>query len=711
VARIPAGETFTSDMTGIPVPANAPDDVIIRLEISDIYYHRGQTDQVHMHGLSTTHTVALIDTAYFGEIASIAPQSSTGEENILITGRAVERATDEPMPDVPLNLVITANGFERAYEVFTGEDGTFTYTFTPLNGEAGIYTVRAVHPDLTDRPVHGQFVINRVTVTPASVNLSLPKNYEKTINIKVTTGEGTEINNLRLVYDEADQPEGVYPQGVHLTIEDPLVYLSGQKTAWLPFTIWADNTVDETGSLVLKVKSDETDPGAWGTVGVNTHFTEAQPVLYFTPNHVETGVAIGETAIETVVLENRGLADLHDARISLVDQSGSSAPEWIYLNTAENLGTMAVGDPREASIAFSPTDSVSEGMYAFYLRVTGANYPTTDINLYVSVTQSGIGNMLFKISDIYTGTLDQYGEVVQGLAGARVKLQNELVLTEEYNQTTDSYGEAYFMDLPSGRYKARITAANHQEYIGRVWIKAGITVNEDVFLDYNLVTVEWELTEITIEDKYEIVLNATYETDVPAAVVVIEPASVILPKMQAGDVYNGEFTLTNYGLIRADEVEFTLPADDQNFTYEFLRGIPQTLEAKERITVPYRVTCLKSLDQEEEGDSSGGGCNRYLKCAVVDYGYVCANGQWTLAANYHCWTYSYGECSSSSGGGGGGGGGNWDIGGGEGGGGNVSKPAPAPKPIERSAMTTSAAWTARIPPATSDRRPDRGSTR
>jgi len=78
----------------------------------------------------------------------------------------------------------------------------------------------------------------------------------------------------------------------------------------------------------------------------------------------------------------------------------------------------------------------------------------------------------------------------------------------------------------------------HQEVIGRFWIKPGITVSEQVFLDYNLVTVEWSVTEITLEDRYEINLEATYETDVPAAVVIIDPLSVNLPEMAIGEVYS-----------------------------------------------------------------------------------------------------------------------------------------------------------------------------
>ncbi|MFZ0613876.1 MAG: RHS repeat-associated core domain-containing protein, partial [Desulfobacterales bacterium] len=631
-----------------------------------------------MTGLSTTLPVTLADTAYFGQIVSITPESAAGGQDITITGRAVERATDEPLADVPLNLVITLSGFERKYAVFTGADGGFAHVFTPLAGEAGVYKVRAVHPDLTDKPVMGQFVITRVGVTPTTINLNQPRNYPKTVGIEVTTGDGTAASNLHLEYTAVDQPTGSYPEGVHLNLGSPLSMLSPKKTATLDFTIFADNTAAATETLKLKVVSDE---GTWGTITIKAGFSDAKPVLYFAPDHIETGVARDDTVTESLMLENRGLAAMNGVSLSLIDPDGSPAPVWVALNSTGSLGDFPVGDKRQVSIAFSPTASVAEGIYHFKLRVTSTNHPARDINLYAAVTQSGIGGVLFKVSDIYTGTPDAGGGIVQGLAGARVRLQNEAVLSQEYNKTTDSLGEAFFEELPAGRYKARVTAADHQEVIGRVWVKPGVTAVEDIFLDYNLVTVEWSVTETTIQDKYDIVLTAVYETNVPAAVVAIEPTSIVLPKMRTGDVYNGEITLTNFGLIRAEALNFSLPENDQNFRFELLSGsLPQALEARERIVIPYRVTCLQSLDQEEGG--TGGGCSRYVRCMNVNYGFVCANGKWTNSSVRHCWTYSYGDCAHSTGFAPvASGGGTWNVGTGPGGG-SVSSPAPAPRPIE-----------------------------
>ncbi|HDH12596.1 MAG TPA: RHS repeat protein [Nitrospirae bacterium] len=660
VARIPAGGVFTSDITELPVPGSSPDNITVQVEISKIHYKLGRPEEVTINGLSTTRGVVLAETSYYGEILSITPASSNGDEDIIITGQATARSTGLPIANVPLDLVISLNSFDRAYTVDTDDNGAFTFTFSPMSGESGLYKVRATHPDILDRPVQGEFVINRITVSPATINLSIPLNYEKDIGIQARAGDSTFVSNLRLVYEAADQPDGTLPEGVHITTGDSIATLGSGETASLGFSIWADNNAAESGKIILKIKSDETGSDSWGTIIINTEFTEAYPVLYFSPDHIETGVALDDMITETITFQNKGLADLNNVSIEIVHQgNGTPAPEWILLNTTPYLGSIPVGEQREVSMTFAPTAAnTDEGMYSYYLRVTSSNHQTTDIGVYVSVTRSGIGNALFKISDIYTGTEDENGDIIQGLAGAKIRVQNEKVLTEEYTQTTDSLGETLFTDLATGIYKYRITANNHQETTGRLWIKPGITVNEKVLLDYNLVTVEWEVVETTIQDTYEIVLTATYETNVPAPVVVAEPPSITLPDMEAGDIYYGEFTLTNYGLVRADNLKFTVPESDQYYKYELLEGLPDSLGAKERITVPYRITSLMSLYQQEEGTGGGGTCG-YSNNITAAYEYECANGDSSSGRASHTITGSIsGTCvgsggsgSSSSGGG------------------------------------------------------------
>ena len=93
--------------------------------------------------------------------------------------------------------------------------------------------------------------------------------------------------------------------------------------------------------------------------------------------------------------------------------------------------------------------------------------------------------------------------------------------------------------------------------------------------------------------------------------------------MQPGDVFQGELTLTNYGLIRADNLKYFLPANDEYFKYEFMQGLPTSLAAKDRIVIPFRVVALKSLTATGTGTGGGGGC--YGTAVTTSYDYTCAN--------------------------------------------------------------------------------------
>jgi len=638
VARIAPGATFTSAPLALPVPASAPENVRVRLEI-DKYHHRlGRADHVAIAGRTARRAVRLIDTRYYGAVDSVTPAVSYGQADVVITGHAVDRETGQPLPSVPLELVITVNGFERTATVFTDGAGNFTHTFVPLAGESGLYRISVLHPDLTGRPEHGRFVIRRVAMRNDRFEVNIPRNYDQRIAVPVETSEGTTATNLRLVFDAADQPNGTLPAGITVTPEAP-ISLAGGETGELGFVLRADATALDSGRLYLRLISDESGAIPLGRVEVNYAFSEAVPVLRFEPNYVETGLAQGSSISETATLANRGLAVMENVQVALTNPDGSPAPGWIFLTTPAQLGDLAVGESRPVTLSMAPDAALADGIYEYRLRVTAANHNPVNINVFVAVTQSGEGGVLFKVSDIYTATLDANNQLIQGLAGARITVQNERVPTIRQTLATDANGETLFSNLPAGWYKFRATAPNHQEQLGRFRIKAGITISKPVFLNYNLVTVEWSVTEITLQDKYQITLNATYETQVPAAVVVVDPPSVVLPpNMAPGDVFYGEFTLTNRGLIRADNLQVTVPASDEYFRYELLGGLPDSLAAEEQIVVPYRVIALKAVTPGATSGTGGAACSAYMACADVGYDYECANGTIADGTGRHCWT-------------------------------------------------------------------------
>lgn len=678
VARIPAGSKYVSDVFLLNVPNASPNSIRVRLEVDKLRYHTGQDDELSIAGRGSERTVSLMETAYYGEVTDVSPISSFGDKEVVIKGRALDRGTQVPLSNTRLKLVLNQQGFERVFSVLTNVSGDFEYIFKPTITDAGLYKVSAVHPEITDRPEQKSFTINRITVGPTPFKLDLPKNYPFSIPFVAKSGAGTSATNLRLVLDPANQPTGQVPLGVSVQLPSP-VNITENQSLNLPVTFSANNDAQPSGSLIFSVTSDESAGQPVGLARVDYKLSEAKPYLVSTPSMVETGLSQGGNQLEKLLVKNSGLQDAVNLRFALVKNDGNPAPNWATIVNRPD-GTLAVGQSISVDLGFAPPASTPEGIYELRLNVVGDNVPAQSLNVYVNLTQSGRGGVLFKASDIYTATMDKNGKTIPGLAEATITLQNEDVPSISHELITDALGEALFENIPAGRYKFRARATNHQEVGGRLAIKPGMTATQSIFLNYNVINVEWSVREITIQDRYEITLNATFETDVPAAVVMVQPSSINLPKMAVGDVYYGELNITNYGLIRADGVKQRLPQSDPYFKYEFLVEVPKTLEAKQRVTIPYRVIALQSLETAAaSANASGGGCFSYSTSYTVECVFKCENGMESTCGSSASWfSVSNSSCPSTGGSSSVGGGGGWSAGGIGGYGGGSSTPIRMP---------------------------------
>lgn len=680
VIRIAGGAQFTSDPLTIAVPPAAPLSVYAQIEIDKVYYHLGQADSVELNGPTARVPVSLTEVSYGAIVANALPAVSNGDQNVTISGQALDRLAATPVANVPVKIGILLNGFERTAQVVTNGAGDFSYQFRPLPGEAGIYSVYATHPELNGRQIQKTFSINRVTIDPQTVRLRVPRSYPYDINLTARAVGGTTATNLRLEYVAADQaPAGSFLPGITIT-PSAAINLGPGETGGLSFKFLADNTANGTGSLRVRVASDESGTSGWTMVNVTYELVTATPVLGYSPTLLDTGVNPGGAVTETIRLSNIGLAAFSNVQLSLLQQNGantySPAPSWITLTVPAQQGGLALNETRDVGINIQPPASVALGDYLFVLRVESATAPPVNIPIHVAMTSGVKGNVIFKVLDLYTGepdpayappgTADHPTPTFSGVRGATVTLQNVATPSFTRTVTTNGYGEADFRDsheplpgygLPAGRYRYRITADRHDPVTGQVDIRPSVTSTESVPMNMQLVSIEFSVVPINLQDRYTIILSATFETHVPAPVVVVNPGYLNIPQMCAGDVYQGEFTITNYGLVRADNVRIPTLPSDQYFQFELLNAVPTSIAAGEVITIPYRLRCLSPLagncptapaagarpnaDGLQPVTNSGGGapCS-YSACISIPYEYVCANGlRFTGTASY-CAGYS-----------------------------------------------------------------------
>lgn len=658
----------------------------------------------------TTHAVTVmrnqapppVVTPYIGEIVSVSPSVSYGgplpADHIVIQGRAIASSgapTPELVPNALLALMLKVNGFERRINVTSNDAGAFSFTFKPQPTDTGTYQVGVRHPDQPAVSYGHQFTVDRVTVQHPIVTLraaycipGVTCDSPQMVPVRVTAGSGAS----GLVIGPAapaEQPDGSWPDGIEVTETAVPTLLPGQSvTVDVPFL--AQPTANNQGAIRLSVKD-----GARVRAHILIQYTvsDPEPALFMTPRAIRAAVAKGDQVIQTFTIENRGAAPASDVRIALRNQSGGlGAPAWMQLGSTGSIGTLGVGESRTLQLSTAPGPNVSDGEYNFRIRVSAVNASgDVDFPSSIAVRESGEGAIRFYVKDIYTDPEGVAGTIVPGLEGARIAIEHETLNGWDRAGITDVNGSLLITDLVPGRYTYRVTAGNHEGATGRITIRDGTEPQtadltfvpvEEVYLPYALVSFEWSVVETYIQDSYDVVLTAIYQTQVPAPVVLIQPASVNLPNMQTGEEFTGTFTITNYGLIRADNVVFTPPANDQYFDYEFLGTLPSQLEAGQRITMPFRVIAkdplpdlgaianagtFKLLDiVASPFAKAGGSCGSYAAGPRIDYGFQCINGDQQSGSASSRYSKMYGSsCGTRSPHhvGGGGAGGPWGAGG------------------------------------------------
>jgi len=608
-------------------------------------------------------------TPYIGQLDGVSPALSYGAQPITLTGRALGRDNGELITNAPLRILLTVKGFTRRIGIATDSTGAFSFEFIPQESDEGIYSIAIIHPDETSATEQGQFTINRVSFKPTAYNLIAARNFVSSLSVTATASEGSGVTGLRWIAIPINQPSGSLPSGITLDGGSGINIASGGRaTMTIDFT--ADGTAAETGEIIMTALSDDTGDLVRGTLRINYKLVDAAPSLYVTPTYVQTGVQQNSSVSAGVTLSNRGLVTANNVQAVLTDSQGGEPPSWVYLASSRHIGAVEVGATVPLQINANPDASVSDGDYQFRIVVTADNDNGGSVPVSIQVTQDGAGQVKFDVADIYTETQDEFGQTIPGVIGATIRLQNENVLSVQETLTTGADGTATSSELPPGTYVYRASAPNHSDRSGRVLIRPGITVAEHIFLEYNIVNITFSVTETTITDQYDLNLTATYNTQVPAPVVLLEPMSINLPAMQVGEEVTGELTLTNYGLINAEDVTFTPPESDEYYQYEFLSNVPSTLPAKTRITIPYRVTALKlhtqglnyfqarDIDPESViGEALGkmttqasGSCSSYAAPAKSQCYWTCANGDRTGSGSSSIFSHMSGSsCSGTDG--------------------------------------------------------------
>ncbi len=680
VARINPGETFTTDPITFTVPQTAPYKVIIEAVIENTYYHYGKSDQVTAPGMSQSMEATISETAYH---AVAAPEKTfyPYAQPVVITGQAIsntEIATgnSQPVtvPYMPVKLGISVKGFDRFFTVTTDGSGNFSYTFTPGSNEAGTYSVWAMHPDVSARSVQSTFTIAGLQIDPQIANWKMLKNGTADIPVKLTNTGDTQLTNLQFTTDTSS---GIIAN----VINSGDTALAAGETQNFTLHISAGSTASDTGYATLLVSAYNSQLAnsqpATARLDVNLTFVTAIPIISTSPSYIDTGMVRGDQKIATFTITNTGAGTLTNARLE------GPSTSWMSLTVNNAIGDIAPGASKTVGILLNPQNSLTQGVYDDRIVIYSDNHIPYTYHIQVTVTSNAVGNVVFDVLNIFS----------EDVPNATITFQHQTLLDLIYTVKTGTDGTVMQYDIPEGRYTYTVSPPpGHLPTSGTFEIMSGLTTNVYIALEVKLVDITWSVVPTVIEDKYEIQVSQTFETNVPIPVLVTEPPSITLPEMKPGEVFNGEYTVKNYGLIAAEHVNINFPTSFLDYDIEvLLSAIPDRIEAQKSITVPYKITRRQNVASAfsatqlfDEICGYGAGCvtsfnintsGDYVQCPnTPQQSTGTASASHVVGVPQSCPTGSSGSYIYSGGGGGSGGG--YGGGGGQGGGGGTPQPQP-----------------------------------
>jgi large repetitive protein len=555
-------------------------------------------------GATTTSTISVtlnkppppVITPYIGRVDSVSPNASFGNTPVSVQGQAVGRFDNVPVGGAPLLLKLNNNGFVRTINVVTNASGAFSFNFVPQPTDSGTYQVNLIHPDENTPPVvQGSFAVDRLSVNNSRIRLRAARGFTERFTVYLSASAGASATNVSLTTPASAQPSGVLPVGIGATATP--VSVSAAEGA-VPYEIAFTSTAQSpnTGVLVAQLFANESGSTMRAEIRIDFELIAAEPVIVPTPTALSLGAKRGQSVSERILLQNNGLVAANGVTATLLTLDDAPPPSWVFQSSAPAIGAINAGASNEVQINAAPNVNVDDGVYQFKLRVrrdvAGVATLVGDLPISVAVTSSDNGKVSFETADIYTNTRDAQNNLIQGVADTRISLTNEAVPTQVFNVTTGSDGTALTADIPAGRYRWRASASNHKDASGIVVVRPGGATQQKIFLEYTVVSFNFSVTETTIQDQYDIVITATFQTQVPAPVVIIEPSAINVPPMQVGEQISGEITITNYGLIRAENVVFTPPQSNEYWNIEIGGTVPPSLDAKQRIVLPYKLTLI-----------------------------------------------------------------------------------------------------------------------
>ncbi|MGA2863269.1 MAG: FG-GAP-like repeat-containing protein [Verrucomicrobiota bacterium] len=593
---VPPGGSTNLTVPAVLVPASLASNTVTFQAVASAIYDRATASGQQQAGPLAGSMQSALSVAPYYATAQTDKAGYSNDQPILISGQALDSQTGQPVPNVPLQIGFATRGYHWSVTVTNDSSGNYAYTFNPPLGLAGTLMIWAAHPSVVDQLNQVQVTIYRFYAAPATGDIRMSKNDSLQFNITLINPGDVPLTGFTVGF-QAYQMQGTNQVAIstlHGTglIDPSFTVAAGQRqTVTLQLTSEANAPDNAIGVFTLTSAQ-----GAAATFTGNVTLLPAVPIItVLQPDigYVEVSLDRGSLKSQQVTVQNGGLKDLQG--VTIIPPTNIT---WMIVNLPAapdgsiHLPDLAVGQSNSFTVVFTPPTNTPLAFYQDKLTIQGTNAQATfDVRLYARVTSSQVGAVQFYVEDMLT----------LPVPNATVNLRNTALQVELPPVQTDINGLVTVTNLQEGDWSWQIVASGYSAIMGVATVIADQTINvapPATRLARSLVTVNFTVTPVPYTDRYEITIEQTFETHVPAPVLVVDPAYTSFDEVKPGFEANFIVTAYNHGLIALRDVAITGSDVNGGRLTPLIDYLPLLLP-EQSVEIPFRATY--------SGTNGGGG--------------------------------------------------------------------------------------------------------
>ena len=460
-----------------------------------------------------------------------------------ISGVLSSQTSGMPIEGTTVKLyVYKGNSLLQKMDAVAGADGSFTATCNVPSGVSGVFTIKAgVYEERTE--VLDTFSVAGLSVMNSSSdltwNLVKGDNVSGTITIKNTGA--VDLSGVTLTAENL-------PANIMLMIDSKSVDLKVGESAVFTYSLTGtDASPGKVYSPVTFVAVS--NEGSHQSFRAQSYVSLPTADIEIDVTNINMVANKDNVSYVELVVRNNGGAD--SGRIEVI-----SPVEWMSIYSGGDIENLAPGEQGRIVLKVNaPADVALNAAYSGKLVVNSfsGGYEMIPYNVRFVAEEK---------CRVSVNVLDDFALVGSGnsmLPGARVVIYNAYDNSVVKSGYTDSLGNVSFDGMEAGAYYMRVDAEGYARYSSNFTLDAGAELMRDVYLSSNTVEYTFNVVPSEIEDRYEIVQEVTFVTNVPKAVVVFDRNLIEIPELTYGETVWVSFSVSNYGLVAAQDYSLILP--------------------------------------------------------------------------------------------------------------------------------------------------------